>query len=435
MDTRFLSNHQMEVVEVARGSLLQVDNPYNFVFDQNKTVSVTVSVLEIDGVKLTVLVEDLVKISVEEFQLLSNLNSKEMRLKLVTTKGSNNCILNIRVGDLVSYRPPRCSPIPAIVRYIGPVPELVRCGHLLGVQVIEPDWVAGNTDGSVGGRSYFCTEKGKGVFCDIGALQVKTELEETCSVRVRFQSMALGACAIDDDDKDSTKIEETDLVDWSNLANNAKASVDADIKHRQEKYNKMLKLKTDLGNKSKILFDEIKKLKCSVETDGKAMENKNKEINELKQKLVDCENEKRTLQIRIEKDQNSIVEGQSKLDVLNDEIKNLADSMKNTFISNEEKIAKANEDLIKANAEKDSILQEVISAKKASLECPVCLETAAPPIYKCPKEHLVCSKCLTRIKDRKCPKCRTVILKNSDSIFRLAEENWNELQKLMQKIR
>jgi len=133
-DTRFLSNHQMEVVEVARGSILEVDNAYNF--DPHKTVSVTVSVLDIQGVKVTALLKDLVAVSVDEFHLLCNVNSKEMRLKMVTTKSSTSP-LNRRIGDMVSYIPPGSHAVPAIVRYIGPVPELVRVGHLLGLQVIE----------------------------------------------------------------------------------------------------------------------------------------------------------------------------------------------------------------------------------------------------------------------------------------------------------
>ncbi len=40
----------------------------------------------------------------------------------------------------------------------------------------------------------------------------------------------------------------------------------------------------------------------------------------------------------------------------------------------------------------------------ATLECPVCLDTAdRPPIYQCPEGHLLCENCNGRLVD--CPQC------------------------------
>ena len=40
-----------------------------------------------------------------------------------------------------------------------------------------------------------------------------------------------------------------------------------------------------------------------------------------------------------------------------------------------------------------SLLDDQIATRRKELECPVCLEEAAPPIYSCVAQHLVCAKC------------------------------------------
>ena len=49
-------------------------------------------------------------------------------------------------------------------------------------------------------------------------------------------------------------------------------------------------------------------------------------------------------------------------------------------------------------------LLEVIERKERFLECPVCMEVAAPPILCCPEQHLICSSCQPDL--RECPECR-----------------------------
>ena len=46
--------------------------------------------------------------------------------------------------------------------------------------------------------------------------------------------------------------------------------------------------------------------------------------------------------------------------------------------------------------EKLQELEDQIAAKRSELECPVCYEEAAPPIYTCVAQHLVCNKCRCR---------------------------------------
>jgi len=51
-----------------------------------------------------------------------------------------------------------------------------------------------------------------------------------------------------------------------------------------------------------------------------------------------------------------------------------------------------------------SLLDDQIATRRKELECPVCLEEAAPPIYSCVAQHLVCGNCRLRL--RQCAICR-----------------------------
>ena len=41
-------------------------------------------------------------------------------------------------------------------------------------------------------------------------------------------------------------------------------------------------------------------------------------------------------------------------------------------------------------------------------ECPVCFETALPPIFQCPAGHLICNHCRGKVRGT-CPQCRTAL--------------------------
>lgn len=81
--------------------------------------------------------------------------------------------LKVRMGDRVVYCAPGDSPVPAVVRFLGAVPELRSRGYLLGLEVTLEDWGLGETDGSVEGRRYFNTDPIRGVFCDVGKVRIE----------------------------------------------------------------------------------------------------------------------------------------------------------------------------------------------------------------------------------------------------------------------
>lgn len=60
--------------------------------------------------------------------------------------------------------------------------------------------------------------------------------------------------------------------------------------------------------------------------------------------------------------------------------------------------------------QKDTLVADISSLKK-DLECPVCLETVAPPVRQCMNGHLTCSKCAEILAN--CSLCKQPLLKNN----------------------
>ena len=98
-------------------------------------------------------------------------------------------------------------------------------------------------------------------------------------------------------------------------------------------------------------------------------------------------------------------------------------------------LLKRAESLEKRQKEKLQILMkeklESIKEMESSLECPVCLETANIPIFRCSKEHLICSKCRHRISN--CPVCRETYQGNPER-YRLAEKIVQEVGKMKEQL-
>lgn len=147
--------------------MLQVEDPN--MFDPQKSISAKMCVIDMPSVRITVLLKDLVPLSFEDFSLLKILDSLETRWRIATADPSVSP-LRKRYGDLVLYVPPTGKSVLSIVRYLGDVPELTSNGWLVGLEVIDSAWEEGMTDGTVGNRNYFCVDRKKGVFCDIGSL-------------------------------------------------------------------------------------------------------------------------------------------------------------------------------------------------------------------------------------------------------------------------
>merc|ERR1719209_1278644 len=79
--------------------------------------------------------------------------------------------------------------------------------------------------------------------------------------------------------------------------------------------------------------------------------------------------------------------------------------------------------------EKLQELEDQIAAKQSELECPVCYEEAAPPIYTCVAQHLVCNKCRPSL--NACGVCRTPYQQEQAMLrHRYAEKDHQQLVEL-----
>ena len=74
-----------------------------------------------------------------------------------------------------------------------------------------------------------------------------------------------------------------------------------------------------------------------------------------------------------------------------------------------------------------------IARKAASLECPVCLEEAAAPVFGCSQFHVLCGGC--RGKVAACPTCKEELPFEGPKRNRFAEERAEELEGMRVELR
>ena len=119
-------------------------------------------------------------------------------------------------------------------------------------------------------------------------------------------------------------------------------------------------------------------------------------------------------------------EAMEALDEMNrlEETKKVDNSLLKKVESYEERVNEKLQILIKEKVES-------IKEMQSSLECPVCLETANIPIFRCSKEHLICSKCRHKISN--CPVCRE-IYQGDPERYRLAEKIVKEVGKMTEQL-
>ena len=79
-----------------------------------------------------------------------------------------------------------------------------------------------------------------------------------------------------------------------------------------------------------------------------------------------------------------------------------------------------------------SLLVKIIEKKTEDLTCPVCLETAAAPIYlTCQQMHFICSDCQPKL--TLCPQCREAY-QRPPRRHRYAEREAQELKDLQEEL-
>merc|ERR1712025_1182484 len=219
-------------------------------------------------------------------------------------------------------------------------------------------------------------------------------------------------------------------VDWHMLATDAKSKVDEQILRKKEAYDDLTKKRTTKHKRLENLKMELGFHSEATRVALKQMRSKAEEVAVREQNLRKAE----------ELHQESL----SKME----ELRRSKVSAFNLFIETKKKTIKEVEleiskldvemgstSAIDISSEKSDSLKEILMeaiAQEVDLQCPVCYLVSPPPLYKCTREHLICSKCFARVHN-KCPTCRSGYSRD-DKIFRLAEQNWRDLQKLKSKL-
>ena len=111
-----LYQEQQDTVPVPRGSLLVLAEASQ---DVSRLVTVTVRVTDLQGVKATLQTKDMQEVTGQGGEFLAAVMNLDTRYQLLTCKQ-----LGAKAGDKLLYRPPGERPVPAVVRYVGGVPEL-----------------------------------------------------------------------------------------------------------------------------------------------------------------------------------------------------------------------------------------------------------------------------------------------------------------------
>ena len=224
--------------------MLQIEDPN--IFDPQKSISAKMCVIDMPS---------------------------ETRSRIATVDPSASP-LRKRYGDLALYIPPTGKSVLSIVRYLGDVLELTSNGWLVGLEVIDSAWEEGMTDGTVGNRNYFCVDRKKGVFCDIGSLDDTVG----CSIESaqKLESLNQGyvsrmASLMDNMDNNNSKWNWTSQhhnklnLTLSERSSQISGTV-SDVTNATtlRKIHNDLRLKKKVSAKLKIKVVQRKKLRCSI---------------------------------------------------------------------------------------------------------------------------------------------------------------------------
>jgi len=309
---------------------------------------------------------------------------------------------------------------------------------------------------------------------------VKRKLQDTHDIPVENQGLALGWKRLQDTytledyniqqfstlelryqksqppepEEDMTKTNNEPVVhekwwnDWNAVAGEAKKLFEIDLEKKKMLFNKLkeeknksleniINIEADIIKHDNYLEKDLKELDCiekEIDASQSTLVLKKQEVRKLEE-LISKDLEKKD-NLRTDMNQKRSMRENRRKEILdiNKHIERLEMDMKQLFSDDgqNKKLVEENNKEKEENSALKTFLSESIATKESLLECPVCFTTASPPIYKCLSEHLICSKCLPRMKG-KCPTCRTRI-SGSETRFRLAEENYKELQKIQAKL-
>ena len=132
----------------------------------------------------------------------------------------------------------------------------------------------------------------------------------------------------------------------------------------------------------------MRRLEGGGEFDKKRIERLNTEqqrIQNVKEEIMEGQAERQRI---IQRCQASLKRREGRMRHLKEKLEETSNSVR--------KLEKNLEDLPSApgfSQDYVSLLDNQIATRRKELECPVCFDEVAPPIYTCVAQHLVCAKC------------------------------------------
>jgi len=266
----------------------------------------------------------------------------------------------------------------------------------------------------------------------VGAL--KTKLEAKTSIPLTRQRLSFdGKCLLNpyilrhyDVQKESMlhlQVPTIRAVDWDMFVKDAKFKVDKHIHQKKKAYDDLMMKRVTEHKKLETLVMELGIHSREFSDASSQMHSKDEEVALRELKLLESLRERDGLKGLKDFASKKIKETRGQIDNVKLKISKINEEIGRTL------------DIDICSKKSDSfkdILIEAITQKEVDLQCPVCYVVSPPPLYKCTREHLICSECFARVHN-KCPTCRSGY-SSDDKIFRLAEQNWRDLQKLKSKL-
>ena len=160
----------------------------------------------------------------------------------------------------------------------------------------------------------------------------------------------------------------------------------AAVDDAEEKKQLMLKKVAEVDSDICKISRQLAKLQAKKEQLMREVEGQNVVLNESLKKRRQLED---LIQLEVDKNKGSRMQLENEIESLRVKIDNLTKTEDNVSGKVDKAMLDAQRFLLN--------IDKKIEAKESDLECPVCFEVCAPPIYSCDEQHIICSECRPKV--------------------------------------
>ena len=160
----------------------------------------------------------------------------------------------------------------------------------------------------------------------------------------------------------------------------------AAVDDAEEKKQSILKKVAEVDSDICEISRQLAKLQANKEELMREVEGQNEVFNESLKKRRQLED---LIQLEVDKNKGSRMQLEKEIESLRVKIDNLTKTEDNVSGTVNKAMLDAQRFLLN--------IDKKIEAKESDLECPVCFEVCAPPIYSCDEQHIICSECRPKV--------------------------------------